>query len=86
MALPVAALQAFCIVVFETGPRALNSYPESAWSEIMGHAVHVKQYSLSVYDATLAAGRITQAQYFDIVSMMPPAAAPASEQQTKSTE
>lgn len=84
MALPTAALQAFCIVVFETGPRPLSSYPESAWPEIMGHATQVKQYSLSVYDATLAAGRITQAQYDAIVSMMPPA--PTTESQEELTE
>ncbi|MFD1886840.1 hypothetical protein [Paenibacillus wenxiniae] len=86
MALPAAALQAFCIVVFETGPRALNSYPESAWPEIMGHATQVKQYSIGVYDTTLAAGRITQAQYDAIVGMMPPAIVPTAEQQTESTE
>ncbi|WP_322925430.1 hypothetical protein [Paenibacillus campi] len=86
MALPVAALQAFCIVIFETGPRALNSYPESARPEIMEYAAQVKQYNLVVYDTTLAAGRVTQAQYDTIVSMMPPVAAPAAEQQTESTE
>ncbi len=85
MALPPAALNVYCITIFETGSRTLSQFKEAWQEEIKVHAVQVKQYPLSVYDATLAAGRITQAQYYDIVSMMPPAAAPASEQ-TESTE
>lgn len=86
MALPPAALNVYCITIFETGSRTLSQFQPSWQEEIKVHAVQVKQYPVSVYDTTLAAGRITQAQYNAIVGMMPPAADPASEQQTESTE
>ncbi len=86
MPLPAGALSVYCTTIFDTGSRTLSQFLPATQEEIKVHAVQVKQYPVSVYDTTLAAGRITQAQYNAIVGMMPPAADPASEQQTESTE
>lgn len=81
MALPPAALNVYCITIFETGSRTLSQFKEAWQEEIKVHAVQVKQYPLSVYDTTLAAGRITQAQYDAMVSMTPPIPATTDSQE-----
>ncbi len=86
MALPPAALNVYCITIFETGSRTLSQFQPSWQEEIKVHAVQVKKYLIAVYDNTLVAGRITQQQYDALVDMMPPVAVPAAEQQTESTE
>ncbi|GGJ11572.1 hypothetical protein [Paenibacillus hunanensis] len=86
MALPVAALDIYCITIFETGSRTLSQFHPAWQEEIKTHAVQFKRYQVTVYDTTLTAGRITQAQYDAIVGMIPPAASPAAERQIESTE
>lgn len=70
MATPTGALNVFCELIFEYKSRTMDSYPLSVRPEIMSHAINIKQYSRSIFDATLEAGKITQAQY-DTMSAMP---------------